>query len=215
MNELQTLIEKILSHFAGEKFKDELIAAKKFFFESSGVLDEHTDSFEVRMSQFYDWYFFSRDLSGYGRTPLEVCQETRELRFTEDELKLIEILKNHKHSLFELIKIKNGDIYIKDLFNDQKIVVKKSSCFFGFEPDEIFEVRLFPYEENFIFSKGFCFHPPTAKKFIQSEIKKHKKDPDLDPEVLMFRLLRMRYKYDQYKHVAPEMIYSDQNLLKI
>jgi len=215
MNEFQGLIEKILRHFAGDQFRDELIQAKRFFFENTGALDEHTESFEMRMSQFYDWYFFSRDLTGYGRTPLEVCQQVRELRFSEEENQAIEILRKNRHSLFELIKIKNEDIYIRDLFKNKKLVVRKSPWFIGFEPEEIFEARLFPVKDNFVFSKGFCFHPPSARKYILDEIDRHKKDADLDPEEIMLRLIKMRYKFDQYRHVPPDMIYSNERMLKI
>ncbi len=214
MNEFQILIDKILKYFAGEDFKDELTLAKKSFFESTSFFDENTESFEVRMSQFYDWYFFSRDLGGYGRTPLEACTEIRELRYTEKELANIVVLRQHRHSLFEFIKNKGGDIYIRDLFNGKKLIVKKSPWVFGFDPEEYFEVRLFQIEDNYVFSKGFCFHPATAKKYLLSEIKRFKKDSDLDPEDLMLRLLKMRYKYDQYRHVAPELIYSNESVLK-
>lgn len=215
MNEFQDLIEKILKVFAGEKFREELLLAKKSFFESSGALDEHTESFEARMSQFYDWYFFTRPLAGYGRAPLAVCELARELRFSEEETQRLAVLRKNRHSLFELIKVKNSDMYIRDLFSNKKLVVKKSPWVIGIEPEEIFEVRLFPVGEDYIFSKGFCFHPPAASKYILSEIIRHKKDPDLDPEVFMLRLLKMRYKCDQYRKVDPELIYSNESLLKI
>lgn len=215
MNEYGTLIEKILNHFVGESFKDELAMAKAEFFGNAGILDENSDHFESRMAQFYDWYFFTRELSGYGQTPLESCLMIRELRFSEEELRAIEILKTHRHGIFEFIKIKNGDVYIKDLLANKKLIVKESPFVFGFDPDELFEVRLIPHGDSYVFSRGFCFHPESAKKFILSEVKKHRKDPDLDPEVLMLRLIKMRYKFEQYKHVRPEMIYSNDGKLGI
>ncbi len=215
MNEHEKLIEKILKHFAGDDFKDELILAKKEFFDNTTLNEEHSDQYELRMSQFYDWYFFSRPLSGYGQTPLEVCHMARELRFTEEEEKMILTLQNHIHSLFEFIKIKDRDITIKDLMTNKKMVVKNSTLIFGFNPEELFEARLVPNGDTWIFTRGFCFHPENAKKFILSEVKLHRKNPDLDPEVMMLRLIRMRYKYEQYKHVRPEVIYSNDGKLGI
>jgi len=213
MNEYELLIEKILHHFVGEQFRDELALAKREFFENAGTLDENSEHFESRMAQFYDWYFFTRELKGYGQTPLDACMLVRELRFSEEELQLREILKQHRHSIFEFIKVKNGDIYIKDLIANEKLVVKASPYAFGFDEDELFTVRLIPKGETFVFTRGFCFHPESAKKFILSEVKRHRKDPDLDPEVLILRLIKMRYKFEQYKHVAPEMIYSNEGKL--
>lgn len=213
MNEYELLIEKILNHFVGESFKDELQMAKEEFFGNSGVLDENSDHFETRMAQFYDWYFFTRELKGFGQTPLEACLLVRELRFSEEELKALEVLKQHRHSIFEFSKIKNGDVYIKDLLANKKLVVKESPYVFGFDSDELFEVRLIPQGDTYIFTRGFCFHPESVKKFILAEIKKHRKDPDLDPDLLMLRLIKMRYKFEQYKHVKPEMIYSNEGKL--
>ena len=74
---------------------------------------------------------------------------------------------------------------------------------------------MIPHGDNHLFTKGFCFHPENAKKFIHEEIKRHKKDPDLDPDFFMLRLIRMKYKYEQYKHVKPEMIYSNESKLSL
>lgn len=210
MNPYELLIEKILKHFAGPDFKAELEKAKSEFFD--GPLDEeNSESFDLRMSQFYDWYFFTRELSGYGQTPLEVCHLVRELRFSEEEKKYLEDLKQHRHSLFEFIKIKDRDVYMKDLLKNEKVVVKQSNLVFGFNAEEIFEVRLIPWKDSFIFTKGFCFHPSDAKKFILSEVKRHRKDPDQDPELMMLRLIKMRFRFERYRHVKPEMIYSHES----
>lgn len=213
MNTYKSLIEKILNHFVGPTLQDELLMAKREFFGNSGTLDEHSEHFESRMAQFYDWYFFTRELVGFGQTPLNACLMVRELRFTDEELTQIEVLKQVRHSIFEFIKIKNGDVYIKDMLANKKLVVKESSYIYGFDSDELFEARLIPTGDSFEFCRGFCFHPESAKKFILSEIKKHRKDPDLDPDVMMLRLTKMRYKYEQYKHVSPEMIYSNEGKL--
>ena len=205
------LIHKILNHFAGDQFKDEIHMAKTQFFDNAGILDENSPSYELRMNQFFDWYFFTRELAGIGQTPLDCYHVARELRFSPEELALIENLKNHRHSLFEFLKIKDSDIYIKDLLKNEKIIVKQSPWIYGFESDEIFEARLIPINDSWIFTKGFCFHPKEARKFILSEVKRHRKDPDLNPEDMMLRLVRMRYKFERYRHVKVDMIYSNES----
>lgn len=213
MTLFEALMDKILRHFAGPSFKDELEKAKKEFFGSTNLLEEQAANFDLRMSQFFDWYFFTRELSGYGRTPLEVCHLERELRFDEAETRQIDNLKKHRHSLFELIKVKNEDVHIRDLLKNEKLVVRNSPWIYGFAPDEIFEARLVPDGEVWTFTKGFCFHPASARKYILDEIKAHRKDPDLDPQSFMLRLVKMRSKFEQYKHVRPEMIYSSESKL--
>lgn len=207
------LINKILQHFAGESFHEEVRFAKGEFFDNSGILDEHSEQYELRMSQFFDWYFFTRQLKGFAQTPLESSFLSRALRFSAEETALIEKLKLHKHSIFEFIKVKNNDVYLKDLFRNEKFVVKQSPWTHGFDSDELFEARLIPFEDTWMFAKGFCFHPLDAQKYILSEVKKHKKDPDLDVEDTMLKLIRMRYKFERYRHVKVDMIYTSDSKL--
>lgn len=207
------LMDKILQHFAGAQFQDEVRLAKSEFFDNAGILDEQSDQFELRMSQFFDWYLFTRELKGFGQTPLDVIMMVRELRFSPEELIGIEKLKAHRHSLFQFVKLKDQDMTIKDLIHGEKLIVRQSPWTFGFDPEEIFEARLIPEGNSWIFTKGFCFHPMDAKKYILSEIKRHKKDPDLDPEDMMLKLVKMRYKFERYRHVKIDMIYSNESRL--
>lgn len=213
MNTAESLMDKILQHFAGPEFKNELETAQREFFGTQNLLEEHSDRFEQRMTLFFDWYFFTRELSGYGRTPLEVCQQERALRFSPAEEALLTALRSHRHSLFEFRKIKGEDVHLTDLLKNEKIIVRKSPWIYGFNEKEIFEARLIPDEKTWFFARGFCFHPETATEFIQQEIKRHRKDPDLDPEEMMLKLSKMRAKCEQYKHVRPEMIYSHESKL--
>lgn len=199
--QFQQLIDKILFLYAGDLFRDEVKKAKSEFFDNAGILEENSPQFELRMSQFFDWYFFSRELSGYNQSPLAIAHQSRELRLTPEEEVRLEKLRNHRHGLFEFIKIKDNNIYLKDLFKNEKLVVKESPWTFGFSSEEIFEARLIPFEDSYVFTKGFCFHPEDAKKFILSEVKRHRKDPDLDQELMMLRLIKMRYKFERYRHV--------------
>jgi hypothetical protein len=205
------LIHKILQYFVGDDFKEEVRWAKGEFFDNAGILDENSEQFELRMSQFFDWYFFTRELRGFSQTPLEASHLSRELRFSPEELALIDMLKKNRHSIFEFLKVKNNDVWIKDLLRNEKIVVRNSPWTSGFDSDELFEARLIPMDDTWVFTKGFCFHPVDAKKFILSELKRHRKDPDLNPDEMMLKLLKMRYKYERYRHVKIDMIYSSES----
>lgn len=215
MQAYENVMNKIISHFAGPKFHDEVVKAKKIFFENAGILDEDSDHYDLRMSQFLDWYFFSYHITEYKRTPLDAAVMVRDLRFDDGEFKILQDLKNQNHSLFEFIKIKGRDVYVKDLLKNKKVVVEDCPWQYGFNESELFEARLIPAGKSCFFTKGFCFHPAEAKKYILGEVKKWRKDPDLDPEVLMMKLLKMRYKFEQYKHVKFDMIYSNDSKLSI
>jgi hypothetical protein len=204
---------KLVGHFAGPKFQDELNLARKEFFENAGTLDENKPNYTLRMNQFYDWYFLTRPLKGHMQTPLMVCSIQRELRFTEEDQETIEILKKARHSLFELVKVKKDEIILKDLFKNEKVSVNTDQHIFEFDEKEFFEARIIELDGKNYFLKGFCFHPESAQKFILSEVKVYQKNPDLDPSDFMLRLVKMRYKFEQYRHVKPDLIYTNENKL--
>lgn len=206
------VIQKSLEHFAGPSFKEEVSQARIEFFENAGVLDENALNYDLRISQFFDWYFFSRELRSFGQTPLSSLFNTRELRFEPEEIVAIDKLKSHRHSIFEYIKTKGNDVYLKDLLKNDKVIVKESGFANSFHSDELFEVRLLPCQDTWIFTKGFCFHPLDAKKYILSEVKRHRKDSDLNPEVMILNLIKMRYRADRYRHVKINEIYSTKSL---
>ena len=167
------------------------------------------------MAQFLDWYLFSRDLSEYNIPPVQLAVQEELLDLRPAEVNALESLSNARHSLFEFIKVKGTDVYIRDLFTKKKVVLKDSPISVGFNPEEIFDARIIPVEASYVFSKGFCFHPPGAKKFILKEVKKVRHLDESHHEALMFRLLKMRYKLEQYKHIKMEFIYTNDQKLKI
>jgi hypothetical protein len=204
---------KLVGHFATAKYQDELNMARKEFFENAGTLDENKPNYALRMSQFYDWYFLTRPLKGHMQTPLMVVDIQRDLRLTEEDQEVINVLKKARHSLFELVKVKKGEITLKDLFKNEKLTVNTDQHIFEFDEKEFFEIRIIELNGKKYFLKGFCFHPESAQKFILAEVKTYQKNPDLDPADFMLRLVKMRYKFEQYRHVKPEMIYTNENKL--
>ena len=211
--QFQNSLQKLIGHYTSAEFHEELAMAKKEFFDNTGTLDENKPHYNLRMHQFYEWYFLTRQLHSYMKTPLDVCFLHRELRLTAEDEQAIHILKQHKHSLFEYLKAKGEQIHLKNLFSNEKVVVNHTDLIFGFEEKEYFEARLVKLNDQFYFLKSFCFHPESAQKFILTEVKKHQNNPDLNPDDFILRLNKMRYKFEQYKHVKPEMIYTNDNRL--
>lgn len=206
---------KLLNFFAEGEHKTELAQAKKDFFSNAGTLDENKPNYPLRMNQFYDWYFLNRPMGSHMVTPLEVALQQKNIRLTDEDVEALNILKNHKHSLFEFIKIKNGKLIVKDLFANKKIEVLADDYVFNLDGSEIFEARYVEYNGEKRFLRGFCFHPETAKKYILAEVKSYQKNSDLVFEDFLLRLNKMRYKFEQYRHISPDMIYTNDNKLNL
>lgn len=208
-------IEKFLTHFTSPQYSAEVADAKREFFEEAGILDESTASFESRMAQFLDWYIFTRELSMVHLTPVQLMVEKPPFPIDPLDLPVYEALAQARHSLFEFTKLRGRDVYCLDLFKDKKLVLKDSQVVVGFNAEEIFEGRVIPYQGNHYFTQGFCFHPPEVKKFILKEIKKVKHLEATQQEELIFRLMKMRYRHEQYRHIRVEYIYSNDSKLRV
>lgn len=205
--------QKLILHFTSATFKDELALAQKEFFDNAGTLDENKPNYTLRMSQFFDWYFLTRPLHGYMQPPVMVCEQQRELRLTEEDLQVIQILKQHQHSVYEYVKTKNNEMIIKDLYTNEKVNVVADQMIFSFDEKEFFEARVIALDGQKYYLKGFCFHPESAQKFILDQTAVFKKNHDLNFKEFLVRLNKMRYKFEQYRHVKPEMIYANDNKL--
>lgn len=207
-------LQKLIGYYTNIDFAEELTIARQEFFDNTGSLDENRPNYNLRMHQFYEWYFITRPLKSYMKTPLNVCDQHRDLRLTPEDFQAIEVLqKTHQHSLFEYVKSKGDVIFIKNLMTNEKIEVQQDGLVFGFDSKEFFQARVIEINSKKYFLDSFCFHPESSQKFILSEIKNLQKNPDLSLENFLLRLNKMRYKFEQYKHVKPELIYTNENKL--
>ena len=208
-------IDRLTLYFTGDQFKPDVAAGKKEFFDDAGVMDEESHAFEMRMTQFLEWFLFTRPLKGPNLTPAQYALQLADFKMESNERPMFENLAATRHSLFEFLKIRGEDIHIRDLFLNKKIVIQNSPINIGFNRDEIFDARLIPNGENFHFSRAFCFHPPEATKYILGEVKRIKKaESRADEEAFMLKLLKMRYKYEQYKHLKLEYVYTNEKKVR-
>lgn len=213
-NTFKQSLQKLIEYYTNPEFSSELNEAKREFFDNTGTLDEEHPNYNLRMHQFYEWYFLTRNLKSYMKTPLAVCDQHRDLRLTDEDREVVETLsKTQEHSLFEYLKSKNNIVYVRNLMTNKKVEVQQEKMVFGFDNKEFFQARIVEIEGKKYFLDSFCFHPESSQKFILSEIKVIQKNPDLSLEALLLRLNKMRYKYEQYKHVNPELIYTNDNKL--
>ncbi len=211
----EDILERLLGVYTKGIFEDEILKAKVEFFERSiPSLEDDSSHFNLRMSQFLDWYLFTRKLTDIGLTPIEYGLQDRSFPRKDGDKELFKALLNSEHSIFEFIKIKNQDVTIRDLFTNKKITAKNSDITAGFHPDEYFSVRIIPYKDSFVFSRGFCFHPAEASKYLTKEVAALKKRTPEEREKLLLKFTRMKYKVDQYKHIQPKFIYTNESTFR-
>ncbi len=214
---LESTLEYLQNFFTSSSFEKEVTEAKNSFFENSAFFLEVNHVFEQRMLQFLDWYLLERPLKESNLTPVAFFEKLileGKLENSIVDLKIVQSLKHVNHSLFKFIKVKNTDVYLKDLYTGKKVLVKSSQWTEGFEKYELIQTRLVPIDGSFYFCKGICIHPVNAYKFLKKQIKLSAKGKGLEKNDLLYKTIKLRYKFEQYKHVKVEMVYSEENLKK-
>lgn len=217
--DFEPLIDRLILYFTSEAWRAEVATAKKEFFQDAGIMDEKSDQFEMRMTQFLDWYLFTRHLAGRTVTPAQFALEIDDFSMTPQERVYFECLSETKHGLFGYLRLRGRDIAVRDLLLEKEIIIRESQVNIGFTRDEIFDARLIPYGDDFIFARAFCFHPAEASGFINSEVEKvqlieNEEESQKAYEDLMLRLIKMRYKYEQFRHLKLEFIYTNEKKVR-
>lgn len=217
--DFEPLIDRLIVHFTGDSWRAEVATAKKDFFQDAGIMDEKMDHFEMRMTQFLDWYLFTRKLTGRVVTPAQFALEIDDFPMTAQERVYFECLSETRHGLFEYLRLRGKDIAVRDLFVNKEVIIRESQVNIGFSREEIFDARLIPFGEDFIFARAFCFHPAEATGFIQTELEKVQEIEDEREshdalETLLLRLMKMRYKYEQFRHLKLEYIYTNEKKVR-
>jgi hypothetical protein len=113
------------------------------------------------------------------------------------------------HGLFEVRKIKPGNVRLRELFGGKEFDVSERRHTVGLEKGDILEARLIPFDGSLVFSSAFCFHPREAVKSIKKEVKRRKKVmPDAPPVQLTWEASKRALKADRYRQIAVDKIYD-------
>ena len=209
---LQELHETLLSWATAESRKEELLAAKRAHFERYGEPHEEDRSYEVRLNGMLDHYLYDHRPAGGTGTTLERFLGAEGSSLTPDVLAAYRDLAANVHGLFEVRKIREGEVRLRDAFNGKDHDVTERRQVAGLEKGDLLEARLMPHGGALIFSGAFLYHPREARKTILAEVKKQKKaaGKGADPDVKAFLglLSRMALKLERYRNVRLESIYD-------
>jgi len=208
-------IEKLAIYFSGSKYESEVVEAKKLFFADVGIDDKESERYERWMNIFFDWYLFSRPISGTSLPPAQFALEIDEFQQLHgDEKKVFTSLAKCEHSLLQFIKSKGDFVFFNDIFRKKKVKVVDNEFVLTLEKGDICDSRLIPEEDHFYFSKGFCCHPREANRFILKEAKLLKKAEAHEQQAFQINLIRMYFKMEQYSHLKVEQIYNRESKVR-
>lgn len=204
----QQCIEKLVSEYTAGDYFREVYEAKKDFFANLGVINEEDSDFENQMDIFMGWFLFDRPLQNYDLAPVQLYYRRNQTSLTEAELSAFHALTETQHSIFELLKISDKGLVLRDLSNKNKLEVIESPYKVGFSRGDIFESRLIPHKGKYCFASGFCFHPKDAVKFIEEQMKKIRKEDHSQRTKTLLKLNQMKYKHQRFPHIDAAHIYT-------
>jgi hypothetical protein len=209
---LQELHERLLSWASAPPRDQDLLRAKREHFDQYGEPHEEDRSFEVRVNGMLDAYLYEYRPAGGFATTVERFVESEGPSLTPAELAAYRDLGGSVHGLFEVRKITDGRVRLRDVFTGKDVEVTERRHVAGLDKEDLLEARLLPYEGALYFSNAFLYHPREARKAILAEVKRMRKatpkgsEPDVKP--FLARLSRMALKLERYRNVRLESIYD-------
>lgn len=203
----QPYLDELVAFATPETRKDELLTARKEFFDRTGEIFEDDKQFELRMSALLEFFIFDRPREAaltpaaelYGRVLKEGPPERAAAfrAFTETV-----------HGLFEVRKLGKGSVMLRELFTGMDFQVTERRQLAGLTKGDVLEARLVPFAGSFWFSSAFCWHPRSAVPSIMKEVKRRKKKGVALPAEFLDDCARRALKADRYRNIAIEKIYE-------
>ncbi len=209
---LQQVHDRLLSWATAEPRKDDLLAAKREHFERHGEPHEEDRSYETRVNGMLDHYLYDFRPAGGAGTTLQRFVEAEGPSLAPEELTTYRDLGGAVHGLFEVRKIRDGQVRLRDVFSGKDVDVTERRNVAGLDKGDLFEARLLPFGGELFFSGAFLYHPREVRREVLAEVKRLKKEAGRggSPDVPAFlaALARMALKLERYRNVRLESIYD-------
>jgi hypothetical protein len=209
---LQHLHDKLLAWATAEPRKEQLLTARRLYFGAYGEPHEEDRTYEARINGMLDFYLYDFRPAEGGGTRLEEFLLAQEAELEPGERQAFQDLAQNVHTLFEVRRISDGKVRLRDTLTGKDFDVVERRQLVGLEKGDVLEARLLPHDGALVFSGAFLYHPREARKPILAEVKRRKKaagkggQPDV-PELLAL-LSRMAFKLERYRNVRLESIYD-------
>ncbi len=209
---LQQLLERLMSWATAEPRKEDLLTARRAHFERRGEPHEEDRTYEVRVNAMLDSYLYEYRAANGTATTIERFLDAEGAALPPEEVEAYRRLASSAHALFEVRKIKDGVVVVRDVFTGKDHDVTERRTTAGLEKGDLLEARLLPFEGNLFFSGAFLYHPREARKPILAEVKRLKKAAGrggtIDVPAFLAQLARMAMKLERYRNVRLESIYD-------
>jgi hypothetical protein len=203
----QPYLDELVAFATPEARKDELVTARKEFFDLTGEIFEDDKQFEARMSGLLEYFLFDRPREA-GLTPAAELYAQVLKEGPPDRAVAFRAFTETVHGLFEVKKLSSGWARLRELFTGLDFQVTERRQLAGLTKGDVLEARLIPFDGHFWFSAAFTWHPRNAVPSILKEVKRRKKKGVALPAEFLADCARRSLKADRYRNIAIEKIYE-------
>jgi hypothetical protein len=203
-NVLQKHLEQAMQEYMAGMHYDTLIEAKTAYFQLTGQVNEDDDDYEARMNSFNDWYILQFMSKRNTRT---VIKDYLTKNQVDDRISKTLLAVNH--SLFEYTgDSMKGQVVLKDLLHDKKIVLPKGHPRPAIVKNDIFTGRTLSLDDQSYLLSGICILPREVRSLLTKQCKKVRKQKDPAKEVeFLLRVEFLKTKWRRYGHIEASKIF--------
>lgn len=201
--DLQKHLNKILTTYSEGKFYDQVVKARKEYFELTGQANEEDDDYELRMRSFNDWFIMHYPLEK-NVTALELYLKNNSI-----DVEIQNSLQNFSYSIFEFSgKNLSGKLVVKDLLHNEKLVFTDHSSVVPVFKGDLFIGRLIKVGGDYFLMNGMCILPGEGKPIIKKQVKKVRKlaQPENENKFLL-ELEYLKTRWKRFGHVDASKIF--------
>ena len=209
---LQELHERLLAWATAEARTPDLLAARAEHYARYGEPREDELTYEPRVNGMLDHYLYDYRPGGQKTTTLENFVAANGAEMEPALLEAYRRLTQNVHGLFEVRKISEGRVVLRDVFADVDHDVAERRQLAGLRKGDLIEARLLPFDGQLLFSGAHIYHPTEVRKQILAEVKRLRKEAGRagrpDVKAFLALLSRMAFKFERYRNVRLESLYD-------
>lgn len=205
---LQNLHDRLLAWATAEPRKERLLEARRQHFGAYGEPHEEDRTYEARLNGMLDYYLYDHRAAEGSPTTIEEFLAAEGAGLEGADLAAYRELAGNVHALFEVRKLLDGKVRLRDVFTGEDHEVTERRQLVGLGKGDLLEARLLPFDGTLFFSGAFLYHPREARRLILAEVKRLKKAAGKaarpDPGPFLATLSRMAFKLERYRNVRLE-----------
>ncbi len=207
--------ERIITYF-NENHPRELERARRLFFEQTREVFEDDPLFDLRISQYFEFFLFHWNFQQMGLTPARLYYRLHSTAMDEQTHEIFKAFCEPVYGVFLIKKLhpKKQLCTLKEMLTGKTYEIFEDRSMAGLEKGSIFQCHLLSENGHFRFCKGIVHHPEEAKAFLRKLPKMVRGDERNNWGKILLALHTMWTTIQLYNSRSIDHIYNEEFLEK-